>query len=223
MLPRLLLALLVIAAVIVTGSTLWDGWAQLRAMRQMQEAALGESLGPEQAAVTVTEFVDYRCHICRETHPVMQSLASRNPDVKIVFRHLPMAMEPSILEARLALAAAMQGKFVPVHDRLMSRDTPAEAEDIDALIADFGIDRARLETDMYGPAVTGTLRATTDAAIRLRGIPLSSFIINGRLYRYDGRTPTLAELEAAIAAARDDLTPRKRAAPAGTPAGNAAP
>src|SRR5688500_3232475 len=172
------------------------------AVREMQQASLGQSIGPQDADIVVTEFIDYRCHVCRDMHPVMQKLAARNPDVRIVFRHLPMDMQPSFYEARIALAAAMQGKFEPVHDRLMSRETPLEAQDLDRMIADFDIDRAQLERDMSSQAVWDTLRTTTDAAIRLGGIPLPSFIINGRLYRLDSRPPTLEELEAGLAMAR---------------------
>lgn len=192
--------LLVLAAAV--GMTVWHGWTQFSAMRQMQEAPLGQSIGPAESDVVVTEFIDYRCHVCREMSPVIAQLAEKHPDVRIVFRHLPMAMEPAVYEAQIALAAAMQGKFLPVHMDLMSREDPVTAQDLDDMIKEFGLDGAKLAEDMKGAKVRKTLKSTVDAAITLGGIPLPSFIINGRLYRYETRSPTLDELERAVAEAR---------------------
>lgn len=206
------LLLFVLAACIAM--LLWHGWEQFSALRKMQEAPLGQFIGPADAPITVTEFIDYRCHLCRQMHPVVVELVTKHPDVRVVFRHLPMAMEPAVYEAQIALAAAQQGMFVPVHGWLMSRETPVTTQDLDEAAEKFKLDRARLDADMKGDKVRKELKSTVDSAIALGGITLPSFIINNRLYLYDTRVPTLAELERAVAAARDGLARKPSPAPA---------
>ena len=71
--------------------------------------------------VTVVEFFDYRCPHCRRMAPVIKTLLTEDPRVRLVYKELPILGEESVLAARAALAARGQGKYVgsprPPHGR----------------------------------------------------------------------------------------------------------
>lgn len=68
--------------------------------------------------VTVVAFLDYNCGYCRASLPAIAELVQRDPKVRIVYREYPVLGQESIIAARWALAAALQGKFKPFHDAL---------------------------------------------------------------------------------------------------------
>ncbi len=55
-------------------------------------------------AITVTEFYDYRCPHCAEAAPRVVALIQANPDVRFVFKEMPIFGPTSEHAARAALA-----------------------------------------------------------------------------------------------------------------------
>ncbi|MEM6993235.1 MAG: thioredoxin domain-containing protein, partial [Myxococcota bacterium] len=77
------------------------------------------ALGPEDALVTIVEFSDFQCPYCSRMAPVAHQIVERNPDVRFVFRNLPLSMHKQARPAALAaVAAGRQGKFWEMHDKL---------------------------------------------------------------------------------------------------------
>ena len=66
--------------------------------------------GAQNPNVTVVEFFDYNCGHCIKMSPVLSELMKNNPQVKVVYRELPIFGEKSINASKAALAAGMQGK-----------------------------------------------------------------------------------------------------------------
>lgn len=170
----------------------------------LRQASMGQALGPEDAKVTIAEFLDYRCGFCRQVAPVVKDVAARHPDVRIVYRHLPVFGRESVIEAEFALAAGMQGKFIQAHDYLTARDEPLEDSGIEAAARELGLDYARLSVDMKGPEIGDLLLANIDAADRLGITATPGFVINGAVLRPNdlGRLPTAEDFDALIAQAR---------------------
>lgn len=146
---------------------------------------IGPSVGPANAKVTIVEFSDFQCPFCTRVRPVLAEVLQRHPeDVRLVYRHLPLAnIHPRAYPAALAAACADdQGKFWEYHDELF--DDPGELAD-----ADFG----RLATKVGIsdlPAFDACLgsedtRARVDADIAaaqsagISGTP--AFLVNGVL------------------------------------------
>lgn len=196
----MLIRLLYTAVVIVALLAGYRLWTVGRAMDVLGTAPLGIAAGPIDAKVVVVEFFDYRCPACRSMHPRMKEIQERHPEVRFVFRVIPVVTAESTPAARLALAAGKQGKFMQAHDLLMARDEPVTEKDIQGIAAVLGIDAEKLQRDMTSPEVLNTIKNSIRAARRMgvRGTP--SFAINGALYA-SKFIPAPEDIEAVIAAA----------------------
>ncbi|EIV2910317.1 thioredoxin domain-containing protein [Citrobacter braakii] len=68
--------------------------AMTAAVAEHQGALLDDkgtpSYGPADAQVTVVEFFDYQCIYCARLAPVLQKVMAANPDVRFVFKALPI-------------------------------------------------------------------------------------------------------------------------------------
>ncbi|HVL18090.1 MAG TPA: DsbA family protein, partial [Gemmatimonadales bacterium] len=89
--------------------------------------------GPAGARVTLVEYADFECPSCGAAHDVIQAARRAFGDnLRLVFRHFPLRdSHPHALDAaRAAEAAAEQGQFWPMHDRLFQRQHALEPEDL---------------------------------------------------------------------------------------------
>ena len=94
--------------------------------------------------VTVTEFYDYRCPHCINIAPKVVALIRTHPDVRFVFKEMPIFGDTSEHAARAALAAKAQGKdYVGLYDAFMSAH-PLTDEEIDRIAASKGVDIAAM-------------------------------------------------------------------------------
>ena len=77
--------------------------------------------GDADAPVTLVEYGDFQCPYCGEAYPVVNDLLERFGDrLAFVFRHMPLPdLHPRApFAAEAAEAAAAQGRFWEMHDRL---------------------------------------------------------------------------------------------------------
>ncbi|HTK85906.1 MAG TPA: thioredoxin domain-containing protein [Patescibacteria group bacterium] len=188
------LAILLIGSRILTLGTAYEVLAQ---------APLGQSVGPRDAKVTIVEFTDYRCTPCRTIYPLVKQVEEKHPDVRFVFRNMPLSI-PSILENRLALAAGMQGKFMAVHDMLMQREDPVTEEQLDDVCHKQGLDCGAIRRELRGKTVTENLNRTIDYA-RVLGINSApTFLVDKEIYRTNKGMPTMENFEDMIAKAKGE-------------------
>ena len=100
---------------------------------------------PGKAKVAVIELFDYHCSFCKRATPMIKQTLENDPEVKIVFRELPILREESDLAAEMSLAAREQGKFVELHFAMMSAPGVLTRERIKAFADDLGLDVDQLE------------------------------------------------------------------------------
>lgn len=100
----------------------------------------GAVLGNPEGSVTLVEFSDYACTYCRASMPHVEALIAANPDLKVVIREWPI-FEGSEASARMALAAAEQGKFAAFHRAMFERGSPSAAS-VEAAATAAGLDMA---------------------------------------------------------------------------------
>ena len=153
-------------------------------------AVLGNPRGP----VTLVEFTDYACGYCRQSVAVVNALLAAHPDLRIVVRELPILSPASSDAARMALAAAAQGKYAAFHDAMFAGSRP-DAASIAAAARAAGVD----------PAATAAgageeLAANLDLARKLGINGTPAWVVGDRLLV--GAVGREA-LEAAIAEARE--------------------
>ncbi|MCT2557943.1 DsbA family protein [Tsuneonella sp. YG55] len=86
----------------------------------------GAVLGNPEGSVTLVEFTDYGCTFCRQSVADVKALVAANPDLRVVMREWPI-FEGSDAAARMALAAARQGRYTAFHDAMFAHGPPSEA------------------------------------------------------------------------------------------------
>ncbi len=99
----------------------------------------------ENAKVAVIEFFDYHCTYCKRATGLVQELTRRDPQVKVVFRELPILREESRLAAEYALAAREQDKYADFHFALMQAQGVLDEKRVKEIAGKTGLDVAALE------------------------------------------------------------------------------
>jgi len=105
----------------------------------------------------LVEFFDYACGFCRASLPDLNRIIAENNDVKVVFREFPILGEGSQKAARMALAAAEQGKYRAFHDAMFAASKPTD-QNIAAAAQAAGLDMARAQKVAGSDAVTQELQ-----------------------------------------------------------------
>jgi protein-disulfide isomerase len=140
--------------------------------------------GPDAAAVVLVEFADFECPFCQKLAPELDALWEKHKDrLRFVYKFMPLSMHPhGELAARAAIAAQMQGKFWPMHQKLFANGQRLDQSDLEAYAKSVGLDVDRFRADMQSPAATARLEADRKLADELgvKGTP--TIYINGRTY-----------------------------------------
>lgn len=90
-----------------------------------QTQSTSHTQGQGQKNVTLVEYGDYQCPVCKAYEPVVEQVrATYAKDIRFQFRNLPLtAVHPNAFAAaRGAEAAALQNKFWEMHDLLYQPD-----------------------------------------------------------------------------------------------------
>lgn len=156
-------------------------------------------LGNPLANVTVVEFYDTRCPYCRRMLPTHAALLQADPNVRIVFKDLPILGPASQLESRALLAAQRQGGYFKMQDAVMRDSAPPTRDTLRAAAERLGLDGGQLLRDMDDPAIKARLDANIALAqqIGLQGTP--ALIVGKKLF---AGLIELNDLQQAVAAAR---------------------
>jgi protein-disulfide isomerase len=100
--------------------------ARIDPLRARLEGAYpGAVLGNPNGKVTLVEFSDYACGFCRQSIADVAALIAANPDLKVVMREFPILTPKSADAARMALAAADQGKYEAFHNAMFAAGRPS--------------------------------------------------------------------------------------------------
>jgi protein-disulfide isomerase len=107
-----------------------------------QYAAVGHRMGPANAPVTIIEFADFECPVCRKFElGALRYIRNRYPnDVQVVFRHWPLPYHRfAYPAARAAECAGAQGKFEAYHDLLYEKQDSLGLKSFDSFARDAGV------------------------------------------------------------------------------------
>jgi protein-disulfide isomerase len=150
----------------------------------------GRSKGTATAPVTVYEMSDFQCPYCRrfalETFPVIEREYIIRGKVRWVFVNFPLtSIHPNaVAAAQVALCAAHQGAFWPVHDLLYAhQDTWAPLKEPGPFLATLadsaGISRKTLLACLASPSTEAEIRSEAEGSERAGAASTPSFYIEG--------------------------------------------
>lgn len=119
---------------------------------ELYEPFPGAVMGNPNGSKVLVEFSDYNCGYCKRSLADVDRLIAADPDLKVIIREWPI-FEGSDGSARMALAAAKQGKYAAFH-KAMFELGPATPETIEAAALKAGLDLERAQADAASQDVT---------------------------------------------------------------------
>ena len=143
--------------------------------------------GPDNAPVTLLEYGDYQCSYCGDLYPVLKDVQKQmGKSLRFVFRNFPItSIHPqAFVAAEAAEAAAGQGKFWQMHDRLYENQFDLSAESIAIYAEQVGLDMERFVREVNDQTYAKRIKHDFQGGVMsgVNGTP--SLFINGE--RYDG-------------------------------------
>jgi Na+/H+ antiporter NhaA len=164
--------------------------------------------GPDQSPVTLVEYGDFECPYCGQAEPAVRELLADFGDIRYVWRHLPLTdVHPNAqLAAEASEAAARQGAFWKMHDRLLDHQDALRRKDLMAYASELGLDLDRFREDLERHAGAVRVAEDVDGADQSGVSGTPTFFVNGRRHygAYDIDT-----LSAAVRVARARATLRR--------------
>jgi cyclophilin family peptidyl-prolyl cis-trans isomerase len=169
------------------------------------------SRGPEKATVTLLAYCDFQSASCEAYARIIDQLLINHPnDLRVVFRPVPAInyikqLDKTQLSVQAVLAAADQGKFWEMRDRLVAKYSAWSSLPVSQFEAwavgqatDLGLDGAKFKAAMDSADTAASAKAMYDKASQLSlSIPIA--FINGSLQpraalSYDGLDSTIGLL-----------------------------
>lgn len=140
----------------------------------------GAVLGNPAGRVTLVEFTDFACTFCKASVRELAVLTKAHPDLRVVIRELPILSPASEQAARMALAAARQGRYAAFHQAMFA-SAPVDERSIAAAAASAGLDLAEARRVADSGEIAGELRRNLAFAGRLgiQGTP--AWVVGDRL------------------------------------------
>ena len=138
--------------------------------------------GPQEAPVTLLEYGDFECPFCGRAEPAVREVLADFPDIRYVWRHLPLSdVHPHAqLAAEAAEAAGRQGAFWEMHDLLLDHQDELRPTDLLRYAEQLGLDVERFHQDIREGFGARQVREDVDSADRSGVTGTPTFFINGR-------------------------------------------
>jgi protein-disulfide isomerase len=156
----------------------------------------GAVAGNPKGDVTLVEYFDYACGYCRASVADVDKLIAADPQIRVVYKELPILSAFSDRAARMSLVAAQAGKFAAYHHALYGEGALDDAK-IDQAARSVGLDAKAADS----PAIAREIETNLDLArnLRLSGTPtfvVGDTMLNGAV-GYDGLKEAVAKARAA--------------------------
>lgn len=143
-------------------------------------------MGNANGTITLYEFSDYNCGYCKRVFEPIQQLVRDNPDVRLVIKEFPILSQSSLVAAKAAIAAEMQGKFGDYHIAMMTYRGQITDAVVMRMAAQAGVDIEQLKSDMESSKTLAIIQRTREAAAALEingtpGLVLGDTVVPGAI------------------------------------------
>ncbi len=155
-----------------------DPMAETRALLQTKDAP---SLGDPKAPVTLVEFSDFECPVCRSLHDVLRGMLPNYPQVRVVFKDFPLeSLHPWARTAALAGRCAYEqnpSAFWKLYDLIYDQQELISASNAWTKMTDFA-GQTGLNADAFRACMASPEAAAAVDASKANGTP--TVFVNGR-------------------------------------------
>ena len=179
--------------------------AKRKEMMSENSGALFESprqvvLGNPDGKITVVEFFDYNCGVCRRGFGDMMKVLKENQDVKFVLKEFPILGRPSQEAARVAIALHLTDpdKYLDFHTAMFALEGGVNEEKALMVAENLGVDMDALKKNMDNPEIFKTVEEVYTLAngLGLTGTP--SYVVGtevfGGLIGYEQMSKVIASM-----------------------------
>ena len=172
-----------------------DPLADNRAKLQIKDAP---SFGDPKGSVTMVEFSDFECPVCRSLHDVLQGLLVTYPQVHLVFKDFPLEQHPWARTAAIAGRCAYSQdpkSFWKIYDLIYDNQEIISAENAYNKFNDYasqvGLNADTFKSCLASPEAAAAVEASHANGLALEVSSTPTVFINGR--RIVGADPHLIE------------------------------
>ena len=118
-------------------------------------------------------FMDPYCGYCKKFHGEIDTILSKNKDVKITFIDIPIMGPGSNIAVKAMLAAKAQGKYDQLQKAIFTADKNLSKKQLLKIANSLGIDTKQLETDMKSKAIEAQVNRNAELArtLGINGTP----------------------------------------------------
>lgn len=144
--------------------------------------------GAQRGDVTLVEYFDYNCPVCRALEPQLQKLLASDRGVRLVRKDWPIFGEGSVYAAYCAFAASQEGMYKAAHHALMTSSKDLDSkEDVLSVLRAAGFEVAKIESDVarhrkeYDNALARNRREAQELGLRgTPGVIVGNQLVLGR-------------------------------------------
>ena len=133
--------------------------------------------GNPKGSVTLIEFFDYQCGHCKKMEPVIDALIAKNKDLRVVYKEFPIFGKTSEVASQAAIAAAMQGKYIPMQAALLKQTKALDEATVMEAAKSVGLDIAQLKKDMGSKSVEEMLAKNRQLAEKMHLMGTPAFVV----------------------------------------------
>jgi protein-disulfide isomerase len=156
--------------------------------------------GPDRAELELVMYGDFQCPYCTAAFPIVQRIRDQLAGRLIfAFRHFPLRQIHPDAEraAQAAEAAAAQGAFWQMHDRMYESRGALGREDLIQYATELGLDVERFTTELDSEVHAPRVQRDVDSGLASGVTGTPGFFVGGRLL---GGSFDAASLTAALEA-----------------------
>jgi protein-disulfide isomerase len=180
----------------------------LSEIEEETEEGLNPAIGPEDATVTVIEFSDYLCPICRKSRAMVNRIRDEfKGKICWVYMDFPLEMHEGAKElARAPRCAGDQGKFWQYQELLLGAQGRPAPRDLEGFAAKLGLDVGRFRDCLAGTNHGDEIERDIAEGVEAGVSATPTFLVNGKAHV----APSYEELRRAIVRALDSQRLEKR-------------
>ncbi len=144
-----------------------------------------------EGAVTLVEYGDFQCPACAQYYPIVEQIVDKYAgEITFQFRNFPLvSIHPNAFAAaRAGQAAAEQGKFWEMYDKLFSNQndwggSSSPMQNFEIYAGQLGLDKEQFKEDFASSATNDAIQADIAAGKKLEVQSTPTFVLNGKVIK----------------------------------------
>lgn len=194
---------LVIAFVAIAAAIVYSNYATKQANEGI--VIVDHVTGNPDATVVLTEHSDFQCPACAQFHPIVKDILTQYPELGFEYKHFPLiTIHPfAVPAAKAAEAAAQQGKFFEMHDKLFENQqiwsrSANPRSFFDQYAQELGLDMEQYRRQYGASVIEDHIQSQYNEARELGLTGTPSFFLNGERLEFETFEDFKAKIEAAL-------------------------